>query len=84
MTRERCSGFNVFPQNVFYPVGWSDWSWYFDPKFTNTTLALSKDSLAIHVWNKKSSGREVGKNTAYGIVAQKHCPNVYTMSEDYF
>lgn len=84
ITRERCSGFKVYPHNEFYVVSWPHWQMFFNPNFTDITLALAKDSPAIHVWNRLSVDEKVGKNVAYGTLAKKNCPNVYVMSEDYF
>lgn len=84
MTRERCSGFKVYPPNEFYAVSWSDWRMFFDSNSTDITLALVKDSLAVHVWNRFTEYEKIDKNAAYGILAKKNCPNVYVMSGDYF
>lgn len=86
MTREQCRGFIAYPPSEFYAVPWRQWRKFFDPKQTNATLALTKDSLVIHVWNKKSVNEKVkvGSNVAYGIVAARHCPKVYQSCGEYF
>lgn len=86
MTREQCGGFKAYPPNEFYAVKWRQWQHFFDPKYTNATLELTKDSLVIHVWNKKSINEKVkvGGNAAYGIVASRHCPKVYQSCGEYF
>lgn len=86
MTREQCGGFKAYPPNEFYAVPWRQWRKFFDPKYTNATLEMTKDSLAIHVWNKKSINEKlkVGSNVAYGIVAARHCPKVYQSCGEYF
>lgn len=86
MTREQCGGFKAYPPNEFYAVQWRHWQHFFDQKYTNATLELTKDSLVIHVWNKKSINEKVkvGSNAAYGIVASRHCPKVYQSCGEYF
>lgn len=86
MKRERCGGFKVYPPNAFYAIPWPKWSWFFDPKLTNKTLELTKDSIVIHVWNKHSINKKVkvGSNVAYGLIADTYCPNVYRSCGEYF
>lgn len=82
MTREQCSGFNVYPPSTFYAVSWRNWNWLFDSEFTNKTLELIKDSVAVHVWNKLSYKAKVSEDVAYGIIAKAYCPNVYEINKD--
>lgn len=86
MTRERCGGFKAYPPGEFYAVPWPNWDWFFDPTKTNETLELTKNSQVVHVWNKHSIKKKVkvGSSVAYGLIAEKHCPNVYKASGDYF
>lgn len=86
MSNERCNGFRVYPPNEFYAIPWRNWSWFFEQNYTKQTLSMTKDSLAIHVWNKHSIKKKlkVGSKVAYGIIAEKHCPNVYKSCGKYF
>lgn len=62
MKPENCWGFNVMPTSVFYPVHYSLWKEYFDIKYANRVLRETKDSIAIHVWNKLSSEQPIFKD----------------------
>lgn len=86
MTSERCGGFRVYQPREFYAISWQDWYKYFNRKATKSTLDVTKDSLAIHVWNKLSTNEivEVGSNVAYDVIAQKNCPRVYRACGKYF
>lgn len=86
MTPENCLGFKVYPPNGFYAVPWPMWSMFFDVDKYNKTMEMTKDSIAIHVWNKHSKQRKlkVGTKAAYGVIAEKNCPKVYLSTNDYF
>lgn len=86
MKRRRCRGFNVYPENAFYAVQWRDWKYFFLEKYTNKTLELTENSVAIHVWNKHSKTTPVivGSKVAYGLIAEKYCPKVYSSCGKYF
>lgn len=49
-------------------------------------MEMTKESVAIHVWNKHSFKQKlkVGTKVAYGIIAEKNCPKVYSASGEYF
>jgi len=86
MTRERCHGFKVFPIKSFYAIGWQNWNYFFNEAYLNKTLKMLNDSIIIHVWNKHSSkiSIKVGSNVAYGLLAEKYCPKVYSSCGEYF
>lgn len=86
MTREHCRGFKVYPPSGFYAIPWQNWHWFFDLNLSERALDMTKDSIAIHVWNKHSFKErvKVGSRVAYGIVAEKHCPRVYLSAGKYF
>lgn len=86
MTRSRCHDFNVFPVDAFYAVHWEDWRYFFEERYTNKTLRMTKDSIAVHVWNKHSVNTKikVGSNVAYGLLAAEYCPRVYKSCGEYF
>lgn len=86
MTRTRCHDFHVFPVEAFYAVRWKDWRFFFNPSDTNKTLQMTRDAIAVHVWNKHSTTEQVkvGSHVAYGLLAAKYCPKVYQSCGEYF
>ncbi|XP_055375747.1 lactosylceramide 4-alpha-galactosyltransferase [Condylostylus longicornis] len=86
MTRSRCFNFNVFQNETFYAVPYTHWKYFFDSDYLERTLEMTKNSIAIHVWNRYSSDTPiiVGSNVAYGVIAEKFCPKVYKSSGKYF
>lgn len=87
MTPERCRGFKVFPAKAFYAIPFSDYHHFFDQNATRTTLSRTKNSMIVHVWNKRSFNEKIRKGekkTAYEIIANKNCPLVYQASGDEF
>lgn len=86
MTYEKCHGFQVFPTDKFYAIHYSNWRFFFEERFLNTSLSLTKDSLLIHVWNKMSSDMKfkVGTQAAYGVYAERFCPKVYSSIGKFF
>ncbi|KAG4074470.1 hypothetical protein HA402_015759 [Bradysia odoriphaga] len=86
MTRARCKGFNVFPVDKVYAVGWKDWRYFFEEKYSERAMKMTSDSIAIHVWNKHSSVRSipVGSRAAYSLLAAKYCPKVFESSGEFF
>ncbi|XP_023179866.2 lactosylceramide 4-alpha-galactosyltransferase-like [Drosophila hydei] len=83
--RESCKGFRIFNSTAFYSIPWPEWTHFTEPKYLEETMARTKDSFLIHIWNKASSvGRvEVGSNSAYEKYAEKHCPRTYAAAGDY-
>ncbi|XP_031632385.1 lactosylceramide 4-alpha-galactosyltransferase-like [Contarinia nasturtii] len=86
MSPQKCLGFKVYAPNTFYAVPWPKWDLFFDVDKLNQTIEMTKNSIAIHVWNKHSSKRrlKVGTKAAYGLIAEKNCPKVYVSSGEYF
>ncbi|XP_055305838.1 lactosylceramide 4-alpha-galactosyltransferase-like [Sitodiplosis mosellana] len=110
MKPEICDGFNVMPKEVFYPIHYLVWERYFDADHLAESMEKTKQSIAIHVWNKFSSHQPILKSyknrtlikkygkmlmnrwkdlnpfgvTAYGAIAKKKCPRVYSSSGDLF
>lgn len=86
MTQENCLGFKVYPPSAFYAVPWPKWKLFFDTDALNRTLDTTKDSIAIHVWNKHSIKQQfkVGTRAAYGVIASKNCPSVYNATGEFF
>lgn len=86
MTRSRCKGFEVFDVERFYAVRWPDWKLFFDEERADDAMELTKNSYAVHVWNKHSHAERVrvGSGQAYGVLAAKYCPRVYAAAGTYF
>ncbi|XP_034474400.1 lactosylceramide 4-alpha-galactosyltransferase-like [Drosophila innubila] len=84
--RKRCLGFKIFDRNAFYAVPWKHWRHFFEPQLLEQTLAHTKDSILVHVWNKHSKQQaiKVGSSTAYGKYAEQHCPRSYAAAGEYF
>ncbi|KAH8263401.1 hypothetical protein KR044_008257, partial [Drosophila immigrans] len=81
-----CSGFKVFNSTAFYPIAWPAWRRFIEPQYLNDTLAATKNSYLIHLWNKVSYEQpfKVGDDTAFGKYAHEHCPKVNAAAGDYF
>jgi lactosylceramide 4-alpha-galactosyltransferase len=79
MTREQCAGFAVLQPSVFYEISYTDWRQLFVESLSSVTLKMVEGSYGVHMWNKMSSQEKitVGSKTAYGLLAQEHCPRVY-------
>lgn len=84
--RISCQGLKVFNSTAFYPFGWPQWMHFTEPKYLEDTMAITKDSYLIHLWNKASYRGliRVGSSTALGIYAERNCPRVYAAAGDYF
>ncbi|KAH8391523.1 hypothetical protein KR200_003091 [Drosophila serrata] len=83
---KRCLGFKVFGRDAFYAVPWKQWRDFFEPEKLSQTLALTKDSYVVHVWNKHSSKLKIkrGTKSAYAKYAEQNCPRAYKASGEYF
>ncbi|KAL5284220.1 hypothetical protein ACFFRR_006475 [Megaselia abdita] len=86
MTADNCHGFRAMPRNAFYAIYYPQHHYFFEEPYLKEGLALTKDSILIHVWNKLSSQRrvKVGSKTLYGVHAEQYCPRVYGSCGDYF
>ncbi|KAH8413325.1 hypothetical protein KR009_010022 [Drosophila setifemur] len=83
---KRCLGFKVFGRGAFYAVPWKQWRDFFEPEKLEKTMALTKDSYIVHVWNKHSNKLPIkhGSNSAYAKYAEKNCPRAYKAAGEYF
>lgn len=82
---KHCHGLQVYNRTAFYPVHWPNWTHFFEPKFMDETMASTKDSYMIHLWNKVSFKRiyKVGTDYAYGKYAEQHCPKTFAAAGEY-
>jgi lactosylceramide 4-alpha-galactosyltransferase len=79
MTRDRCGGFSVLKPSVFYEIPYQNWIQFFDESLSKETVQKVEGSYGVHVWNQMSGWKKitVGSETAYGLLAERHCPGVY-------
>lgn len=86
MTREKCSGFKVLPTKDCYAIHWPSWGLFFDENEAERVEKATKDSFAVHFWNKMSHGASLSTHSgaAYIKIAEQHCPKVLQASGDSF
>lgn len=86
MNEKSCKGFMVFEPEAFCPISWLDWKQYFNTNTTEEIMDKIENSIGIHVWNKHSKHTDiiVGSKQPYGLVAQKYCPNIYSLAKYIF
>ncbi|XP_050426489.1 lactosylceramide 4-alpha-galactosyltransferase-like isoform X2 [Adelges cooleyi] len=83
MTKDKCQGFTVYDQDTFCPVSWKDWYSYFNSNTSAEVMKKINNSIGIHVWNNHSKNTvvKVGSTQPYGLIAQKYCPNVFSLAK---
>lgn len=84
MTPEKCRGFKVFPPDEFYAVNWDNWEYFTNINFTETVLKKINKSSVVHLWNHTWRNKTIPKSeskyntrTAYEVIAENNCPQVY-------
>ncbi|XP_032584498.2 lactosylceramide 4-alpha-galactosyltransferase-like [Drosophila mojavensis] len=84
--RKSCKGFRLFNTTAFYSIPWQEWKHFTEPRYLEETMARTKDSLMIHIWNIASRREriKVASNIAYVKYAEKYCPRTYAVAGDYF
>ncbi|XP_034666931.1 lactosylceramide 4-alpha-galactosyltransferase-like [Drosophila subobscura] len=84
--RKRCLGFQVFDCKAFNPVPSGNWRHLFEPDELEETMARTKYSYVVHVWNKQSNKVpiKVGSSSAYAQLAERNCPRAYHAAGEYF
>lgn len=82
MTREKCDGFRVLPTQDCYAIPHPSWRSFFNEKEVTRVEEATKDSFAIHFWNKLSHGANLSTNSGapYIKIAEKYCPLVLQAS----
>uniref|UniRef100_A0A6J0UWG8 Lactosylceramide 4-alpha-galactosyltransferase n=1 Tax=Pogona vitticeps TaxID=103695 RepID=A0A6J0UWG8_9SAUR len=76
-----CRGVTTLPREAFYPIRWQEWRKYFEAVNSSDFPKLFKNTYAVHVWNKKSEGRQL-EITSKSLLAQLHshyCPSTYRL-----
>lgn len=86
MNKQNCQGFTVYGPEAFCPIPWKEWQLYFNSNLSDKIMNQIKDSIGIHVWNlhSKNTAITVGSKQPYGLVAQKYCPNIYSLAKNIF
>lgn len=87
MTPEKCRGLTVFAPNEFYAINWFEWEQFFNASQTEFVLETIERSSVVHLWNKMSHNRNITKSeskTAYEILAERNCPDVFNATGEYF
>ncbi|XP_002051688.3 lactosylceramide 4-alpha-galactosyltransferase [Drosophila virilis] len=76
--RQRCQGFKVFDVNAFYEVPWPQWPLFFNAESSNETLARTKNSRMVHIWNHIVTKwpLKTDSKSPYMHWAGQHCPRV--------
>lgn len=86
MTRRQCHGFKALPVEYCYAIDWEQWEDYFEEKYYERAMYKLKKSIIAHAWNKLSLNRpiKVGSRVAYGVLAERYCPKVYSSCGEFF
>lgn len=86
MFAKDCEGFSVYPKDYFYPVAWWDWKLYFNEDTADKVSNMTKNSYAIHVWNKHSTNTKLSitSKASYLDFARKYCPKVVAECQEVF
>lgn len=81
-----CGNLHIFDSNIFFPIPSPEWKKIFDPKFVYETLTQTRNAYLLHIWNWLSKTHKIktNSNTAYTVLAQKHCPNTFNAATKYF
>ncbi|XP_030555702.1 lactosylceramide 4-alpha-galactosyltransferase-like isoform X2 [Drosophila novamexicana] len=84
--RKRCLGFKVFDVNAFYEVPWTQWQLFFKPENSTETLARTKSSRMVHIWNHIVTKwpLKINSKSAYMHWAAQHCPRVVAVTGERF
>ncbi|XP_034666932.1 lactosylceramide 4-alpha-galactosyltransferase-like isoform X1 [Drosophila subobscura] len=84
--RKRCMGLKVYWRGAFYAVSSRQWRDLFNPDRLEQTMARTKYSYVVHVWNKQSNKVpiKVGSSSAYAKLAERNCPRAYHAAGEYF
>ncbi|XP_072381532.1 lactosylceramide 4-alpha-galactosyltransferase-like [Diabrotica undecimpunctata] len=86
MIKKDCGGFTVFEPEIFYPVRYEDWNFYFDESKLKSIISHTNKSYAVHMWNNFSKKKKLrlDSNAPYLYFAKKHCPRVINSCKDEF
>ncbi|PSN40791.1 hypothetical protein C0J52_07182 [Blattella germanica] len=80
MTKKECLGFSVLPEDTFYKISYPRNQVLFDANQSDKIMKEVEGSYAVHLWNKYTTSFQVtvGSKQPYALLAEKHCPLVYT------
>lgn len=90
MKPDKCRGFQVLPKTSFYPVPFTKWKKYYAENNATsgnvTPTWLTKEVIAVHVWNHESANEPIRKKSSqmYVKIASKSCPVTFSIAPDIF
>lgn len=86
ITADNCHGFYVMPKSAFYAIGYENYIFLFEERHLDAGMKLIENAILVHAWNKLSSGWKVkvGSKVLFGVLAEKHCPKVYSSCGENF
>ncbi|XP_069685774.1 lactosylceramide 4-alpha-galactosyltransferase-like [Periplaneta americana] len=82
MTPDACLGVVIHSRKLFFPVPPWRWDRFFNTSETNSVMWGVKDSFGVKMWGRQSHAGKVKTATrqAYGLLAEKFCPRIYSHS----
>ncbi|XP_026729061.1 lactosylceramide 4-alpha-galactosyltransferase-like isoform X2 [Trichoplusia ni] len=77
---ENCNGIKIMPYELFYPLHYSLWKFFFRVE----TFSTTESPYSYHMWNYLSSAEKIEKGSLYQVLAKKYCPSIYELyGEDF-
>lgn len=73
----QCSGIEVFQSKGFFPLNDSDSFKFFEKKFRREVLERLNNTVTVHLNDRLSETRIMGKGDAYDVIARTCCPHTY-------
>lgn len=86
MTPERCKGFHLYPQKLFYAIDYTNFTYFFQEQYFEEAMKALDGSLGSHIWNYLSHGVAVKKvqKVVLTELAKTYCPRVFAAPGEYF
>lgn len=84
-TREKCHGLKLQPKQIFYPISMEESGLYFDAAKSDEVQKLTQHSTLIHIPKNASNKtwKEIDENSAYKVISNVNCPQVYEDSQNF-
>lgn len=88
-TKEKCSGFTIYPKDYFYAANWNNWLFAFEGiniDAINKFHDITRDSYIIHFADPHSAGEHIRFNqfSEYEKLVKEFCPKLYSCIDDDF
>lgn len=86
MNTESSNGIRILSKPAFLPVDYSNHKWYFNPAIGEKVVRKMKKAYTAHIFNHKNSKIQLraSERSAYVLLAEQYCPNVYKNLGEYF